>query len=304
MTDYGDGVFMQDERSALLRRVSLALSIFWGIGLVSMVCTSAILQNSSLHSQIDPQVYQQAVDSLHGRTSIPLSMLALAAFEVVTGIVGYRAGKHDGKNTPALVLGIVSVAIPAIQLVAHLPQLNVGNLIALVLSILYVYGVIQTNQHYAGTLCATITPGKGDRLLLRRMSITLMAWSTFDLVCVLLLGLPQTPLMCTYMIVRLLIGIIGHQASTHDGPSDTRRILLMGIFLSAADAVFTARDCYRLIVDTSFGFPLGNAIDLFMSVLFLLGAIRLRKGAAAGGAYETGDMNDNWEGINGSRLGW
>lgn len=78
---------MQDEGSALLRRVSLALSIFWGVGLVSMVCTSAILQNSSLHSQIDPQVYQQAVDSLHGRTSIPLSMLALAAFEVVTGIV-------------------------------------------------------------------------------------------------------------------------------------------------------------------------------------------------------------------------
>ena len=41
-----------------------------------------------------------------------------------------------------------------------------------------------------------------------------------------------------------------------------------------------------------------------MSVLFLLGAIRLRKGAAAGGAYETGGMNDNWEGINGSRLDW
>ena len=30
--DYGDGVFMQGEGSALLRRVSLALSIFWGMG--------------------------------------------------------------------------------------------------------------------------------------------------------------------------------------------------------------------------------------------------------------------------------
>ena len=95
--DYGDGVFMQGEGSALLRRVSLALSIFWGMGLVSMVCTSAILQNSSLHSQIDPQVYQQAVDSLHGRTSIPFSTLAFATFGVVTGIVGYRAGKQAPK---------------------------------------------------------------------------------------------------------------------------------------------------------------------------------------------------------------
>ena len=299
--DYGDGVFMQGEGSALLRRVSLALSIFWGVGLVSMVCTSAILQNNS---HIDPRVYQQAVDSLHGRTSIPFSTLAFATFGVVTGIVGYRAGKHDGPNTPALVLGIVSVAIPAIQLVAHLPQLNAGNLIALVLSILYVYGVIQTNQHYVGTLGTAVTPEKDDRRLLRRTSIALMAWSVLDLVLALSLGMPQTPFKYTYMIVRLLIGIIGHQTSTHYGLSDTRRILLMGIFLSAADAVFTARDCYRLIVDTSFGFPLGNAIDLFMSVLFLLGVIRLRKGAAAGGAYETGGMNDNWEGINGSRLGW
>lgn len=295
---------MQDEGSALLRRVSLALSIFWGIGLVSMVCTSAILQNSSLHSQIDSQVYQQAVDSLHGRTSIPLSTLALAAFEVVTGIVGYRAGKHDGPNTPALVLGIVSVAMPAMLFVARLPQLNVGNLIVLVLSILYVYGVIQTNQHYVGTLGTAVTPEKDDHLLLRRTSIALMAWSVLDLVLALSLGMPQTSFKYTYMIVRLLIGIIGHQVSTHDGLSDTRRILLMGIFLSVVDAMFTAQDCYRLIVDTSFGFPLGNAIDLFMSVLFLLSAIRLRRGAAAGGAYEPGGMNGNWEGINGSRLGW
>lgn len=299
--DYGDGVFMQGEGSALLRRVSLALSIFWGMGLVSMVCTSAILQNNS---HIDPRVYQQAVDSLHGRTSIPFSTLAFATFGVVTGIVGYRAGKHDGPNTPALVLGIVSVAMPAMLFVAHLPQLNAGNLIALVLSILYVYGVIQTNQHYVGTLGTAVTPEKDDRRLLRRTSIALMAWSVLDLVLALSLGMPQTPFKYTYMIVRLLIGIIGHQTSTHYGLSDTRRILLMGIFLSAADAVFTAQDCYLLIVDTSFGFPLGNAIDLFMSVLFLLGAIRLRKGAAAGGAYETGGMNGNWEGINGSRLGW
>ena len=193
---------MQGEGSALLRRVSLALSIFWGVGLVSMVCTSAILQNSSLRSQIDQQVYQQAVDSLHGRTSIPLSTLTFAAFGVVTGIVGYRAGKHDGQNTPALVLGIVSVAMPAMLLVAHLPQLNVGNLIVLVLSILYVYGVIQTNQHYMGTLSTAVTPEKDDRRLLRRTSIALMAWSVLDLVLALSLGMPQTPFKYTYMITR------------------------------------------------------------------------------------------------------
>lgn len=203
---------MQGEGSALLRRVSLALSIFWGMGLVSMVCTSAILQNNS---HIDPQVYQQAVDSLHGRTSIPFSTLAFATFGVVTGIVGYRAGKHDGPNTPALVLGIVSVAMPAMLFVAHLPQLNAGNLIALVLSILYVYGVIQTNQHYVGTLGTAVTPEKDDRRLLRRTSIALMAWSVLDLVLAPSLGMPQTPFKYTYMIVRLLIGIIGHQASTH-----------------------------------------------------------------------------------------
>ena len=294
---------MQGEGSALLRRVSLALSIFWGVGLVSMVCTSAILQNSSLRSQIDQQVYQQAVDSLHGRTSIPLSTLTFAAFGVVTGIVGYRAGKHDGQNTPALVLGIVSVAMPAMLLVAHLPQLNVGNLIVLVLSILYVYGVIQTNQHYMGTLSTAVTPEKDDRRLLRRTSIALMAWSVLDLVLALSLGMPQTPFKYTYMIVRLLIGIIGHQASTHDGLSNTRRILLMGIFLSVVDALFSVQDYYLLRIGMISNFPLADAIELFMSVLFLLGAIRLHKGVTASGTYGTGSVSGVWGG-NDSRLGW
>ena len=193
--------------------------------------------------------------------------------------------------------------MPAMLLVAHLPQLNVGNLIVLVLSILYVYGVIQTNQHYMGTLSTAVTPEKDDRRLLRRTSIALMAWSVLDLVLALSLGMPQTPFKYTYMIVRLLIGIIGHQASTHDGLSNTRRILLMGIFLSVVDALFSVQDYYLLRIGMISNFPLADAIELFMSVLFLLGAIRLHKGVTASGTYGTGSVSGVWGG-NDSRLGW
>ena len=88
---------MQGEGSALLRGISLALSILWGVLFISMVCTSVILQDGSLSARVDLQTYQQVVDSLHGQTSIPASMLVYPAFGIVTGIVGYRAG-DSGKH--------------------------------------------------------------------------------------------------------------------------------------------------------------------------------------------------------------
>ena len=106
-----------------------------------------------------------------------------------------------------------------------------------------------------------------------------------------------------YMIVLFLIGVIGYRLSTRNDRLDTRRILLMGIFLSVVDALFSVQDYYLLRIGMISNFPLADAIELFMSVLFLLGAIRLHKGVTASGTYGTGSVSGVWGG-NDSRLGW
>lgn len=69
--------------------------------------------------------------------------------EIVTGVIGLKASKDNGKHKAAFVIGIISVISAGYSLITALGGDGgsiLGSVVGLILPALYLYGVYQTRQ--------------------------------------------------------------------------------------------------------------------------------------------------------------
>lgn len=129
------------EGSSLLRIVS----VIWMV--ICVLCIIMLMWLSSLGQRVEQYRADLGSDAVGYVRFMQQNAGVLYLdylFQIFVGVVGYRAGKRNGANTLAFVLGRVFLVI---RLLSLLTDFTILTFFFAFLAALYVYGVYETRQN-------------------------------------------------------------------------------------------------------------------------------------------------------------
>ena len=129
------------EGSSLLRIVS----VIWMV--ICVLCIIMLMWLSSLGQSVEQyraDFGSDTVDYVRFMQKNAGILYLDYLFQIFVGVVGYRAGKLNGENTLAFVLGKVFLVI---RLLSLLSDFTILTFFCAYLAALYVYGVYETRQN-------------------------------------------------------------------------------------------------------------------------------------------------------------